>query len=181
LTHRAVAAQAGVSHARVVYHYASVAELRHAALAAAEDRIVDRLGELMGQPGDAPGTMEPALVPQVAAQLAVHMVTDLRDETTTLYTLMAEATRDEELRTAVSAMSSRIADLMEPLSGSRELATMAGAALLGIILVAMSRGLDRDPEAVRTQAMALVEHFDPHVPQQRGAREASTANQEAGH
>ncbi|MCL2850025.1 MAG: TetR family transcriptional regulator [Micrococcales bacterium] len=170
LTHRAVAAEAGVSHARVVYHYASAAQLRQATLAAAGNRIVERLGGLM-HPAEAPGATEPAFVPQVAAQLAVHMVTDLRDEATTLYTLMAEATRDDDLRTAVRAISSQTADLMEPLSGSRELAAMAAGALLGTILVAMAEGLDTDPGAVHARATALVQFFDPHG--QRGAPAAT--------
>ncbi|MCL2453942.1 MAG: TetR family transcriptional regulator [Micrococcales bacterium] len=175
LTHRAVAAEAGVSHARVAYHFASAADLRQATLSAAGDRIVDQLGALM-PPADAePRTLDPMRVPEGAAQLAVHMVTDLRDETTTLYTLMAEATRDEGLRTAVGAITDRIADLVEPLSGSRELATTAAAALLGTVLVAMAEGVDQDPEAVRAQAASLVEHFDPHGD---GQQQHTTADDE---
>ncbi|MCL2424350.1 MAG: TetR family transcriptional regulator, partial [Micrococcales bacterium] len=83
LTHRAVAAEAKVSHARVAYHFASVADLRQATLSQAGNRIVDQLGTLMPLVDAEPRAMDPTRVPEGAAQLAVHMVTDLRDETTT--------------------------------------------------------------------------------------------------
>lgn len=160
LTHRAVASQLGVSHARVVYHFASIGDLRRATLALAGDRIVDQLALLMG---DAP---DPSRVPQMAGQLAIDMVTTLRDETVALYALMAEATRDERLRAAMEEVTSRIAGMVEPLSGSRELASLAASALLGFVLIAMAEGRDSDPEALRAQAVDLVEHFDPHADDQ---------------
>lgn len=155
LTHRAVAAELGVSHARVVYHFTSVADLRRATLAQAGGRIIDQLAHLMG------GSPDPASVPRVAGRLAVGMVTALRDETVALYALMAEATRDEHLRATMDEITHRIASLVEPLSGSRDRASTAASALLGLILVVMAEGRDASPEAVYAQAVGLVEHFDP--------------------
>lgn len=170
LTHRAVAAEIGAPHARVVYHFASVDELRRATLVRAGERITGRLALSIGE------CVDPAQVPQAAGQLAVHMVTDLRDETVTLYALMAQATRDETLRTAAQALTGQISDLVEPLSGSRELASRAAAALLGTVLVAMSEGLDRDPEAIRSLAVDLVAHFDPHTPASQGGTAVQTGD-----
>ena len=156
LTHRAVAAAIGVPHARVVYHFTSVADLRQATLLQAGHRIVDHLADLID------GNPDPAQVPALAAELAVGVVTVLRDETVTLYALMAQATRDQNLRPAVDEVNARIADLIEPLSGDRSLASMAAAALLGVVLVAMAEGGDADPEELRAQVTGLVTHFDPH-------------------
>jgi len=155
LTHRAVAARIGVPHARVVYHFASVADLRTATLMGAGHRIVDRLAALIGETADS------SQVPRLAADLAADMVTTLRDETVTLYALMTQATRDEGLRSAMDQVNERIADLIEPLSGDRELASTAASALLGLVLVAMAAGRDREPETIRTEVAGLVEHFDP--------------------
>ena len=155
LTHRAVAARIGVSHARVVYHFASVADLRHATLLQAGTAMIDQLAQLMNRRYD------PALVPGIAADLAVAMVTKLRNETVTLYTLMTQATRDEHLRPAVSEVNKRIADLIEPLSGNRELASAAASALLGLILEVMAEGRDVEPATVRAQVVGLIEYFDP--------------------
>lgn len=156
LTHRAVATQIRVSHALVVYHFASVTELRQATLLEAGRRIVDRLAELLGANAD------PAQVPALAAKLAVEMVTSLRNQTVTLFALMAQATRDEGLRPAVEQVTVRIADLIEPLSGYRKLANNAASALLGLVLAAMAEGHDKQLETFRDQVIDLVEHFDPH-------------------
>jgi len=155
LTHRAVAAEAGVSHALVTYHFSTADSLRRAALLHAGGRLTDRLTELMG---DAP---DPAQVPAIVGDLAVTMVTDLRDETITLYELMAQATRDPDLHETLSEIICRIADLVEPLSGSHTLAATASTALLGTILTAMALGRDQDLEVLRTQIVALVERFNP--------------------
>ena len=156
LTHRAVGAAIGVPHARVVYHFASAADLRQATLVEAGHRVVDRLGALMG-----PAT-DPAHVPAVAGDLAVEMVTTLRDETVALFGLLSQATRDELLRGAVGQVTASIADLIEPLSGSRALAAAAASALLGTLLVAMAEGKGVDADAIRVQTIALVERFDPN-------------------
>lgn len=157
LTHRAVAAKLGIPHARVAYHFASADSLRGATLTHAGNQILDRLGLLMGD------TPDPSRVPQMAGQLAIDMVTTLHDETVTLYTLMAEATHDEQLREDIRGITHRIACIVEPLSGSRQIASMAASALLGFILIAMAEGKDSNPETIRTQAIDLVNRFDPHI------------------
>ena len=157
LTHRAVAARIAVPHATVVYHFPLVSELRQATLLQAGSKVVGCLAELIEE------TPDPARVPQIAADLAVLMVTTLRNETVTLYELLAQATRDDQLRPAVELVNGRIADLIEPLSGSRALASTAAASLLGLVLLAMAAGADQDQEALRRQVAALIEHFDPRL------------------
>ena len=157
LTHRAVATEAGVSHALVAYHFPTADRLRRATLAHAGDRLTNRLAELLS---DSP---DPAGVPDVAGDLAVTMVTDLRDESVTLYELMAQATRDPELHSTLDDLICRIADLIEPLSGDHRLAATAATALLGVILTAMAMGRDQYVDILRAQVVALVERFDPHL------------------
>ena len=156
LTHRAVAAETGFSHTLVSYHFPIVDKLRQATLIYAGDQLTSRLAELLG---DSP---EAADVPRVAADLAVAMVTDLRNESVTLYELMAQATRDPDLHSTLDDLLCRIADLIEPLSGDHRLAATAATALLGVILTAMAMGRDQYLDIIRTQVIALVERFDPH-------------------
>ena len=157
LTHRAVAAEVGVSHALVTYHFSTADALKRSALLHAGKRLTDRLSELLG---DSP---VPADVPTVVADLAVTMVTDLRDETITLYELMAQATRDPALHSTLSTIICHVADLIEPLSGSHILATTASTALLGTILTAMALGRDQDPHILHTHIITLVQRFDPQA------------------
>jgi DNA-binding transcriptional regulator YbjK len=155
LTHRAVASAAGVSHALVTYHFSTIDALRRATLVHAGSRLTDRLEEML-LTADAPVD-----VPALAAGLATHMVTDLREETVTMCELMAVASRDRELRPVLTGLTERIADLIEPLSGSRALAATAASALLGAVLTGMAQGHDADPETFGSTIAELINRFDP--------------------
>jgi DNA-binding transcriptional regulator YbjK len=155
LTHRAVAVTAGVSHALVTYHFSTAADLAKAALAHSGGQLAGHLGRLFAARPD------PDDVPRVAADVAAAMVTELRDETITLYELMAASTRNPELQPSVAAVVDAIADVVEPLSGSRDLATTAASALLGSVLTTMASGQDHEADALRRRVTVMVEHFDP--------------------
>jgi hypothetical protein len=67
---------------------------------------------------------------------------------------MAAATRSPELRPSVAAVVDAIADVVEPLAGSRDLATTAASALLGSVLTTMASGQDHDADALRRRVTA---------------------------
>lgn len=157
LTHRAVASAAGVSPALVAYHFANTHALRRATLAYVGDRVAAQLGLLLGP------TPDPAEVPSIAADLAVWLATDLHDEAAAMHEFLAAATRDPGLRPSVDALLEKAADLIEPLSGSRELAVTAGTFFLGFTMITMARGGADDPEELRTQVVRLISAFDPSV------------------
>lgn len=156
LTHRAVAAAAGVSHALVTYHFATAAALR---LATFDHAIVRLTGELELLLADLP---DPSGVPRMGSDLAVRMVTDLRAEAFTAYELLLAASRDPELRPVALGLTDRIADLLEPVAGSRDRAKAASIALLGNVLASMAIGADLELEAFRADLVLLIDHFDPH-------------------
>lgn len=162
LTHRSVAAEAGVSPALVTYHFSTVAQLLQSALTFAAGRVGDALQALLPPPEDA------GEVPAMAAELAGLLVTDLRSETLAVFGLMLAATREPDLRPALRGFSDRLVDLLQPLAGTRERALDASNALLGDVLANMALGTD-DPQTLRVGIRRLIDHFDPrrgvrHVP-----------------
>jgi len=155
LTHRAVAAAAGVSHALVTYHFATAAALRRATFGHSIDRLTDELEALLEDLHD------PSDVPRMGSDLAVLMVTDLRAETLATYELMLAASRDPELRPLALALTDRIADLLEAVAGDRDRAKAASIALLGNVLASLATGADDDLPALRAGVGHLIENFDP--------------------
>jgi len=155
LTHRAVAATAGVSHALVTYHFATAVALRQAVFGHTIDRLTGELELLLADLHDS------SQVPRMGSDLAVRMVTDLRAETLTAYELMLAASRDPDLRPVAVALTDRIADLLEPVAGDRDRAKAASLALLGNVLASMATEADHDLQAFRAGIMQLIDHFDP--------------------
>jgi hypothetical protein len=97
----------------------------------------------------------------MGSDLAVLMVTDLRAETLTTYELMLAASRDPELRPLALALTDRIADLLEAVTGDRYRAKAASIALLGNVLAGLATGADHDLPALRADIGHLIENFDP--------------------
>jgi AcrR family transcriptional regulator len=139
----------------VAYHFSTAADLAKAALAYSGDQLAGRLEQTFAPKPD------PADVPRVAADIAAAMVTEIRAETITLYELMAAATRNPDLQPSLASVVDAIADLVEPLAGSRDLAVTAASALLGSVLTTMASGQDADHHALRRRITTLIEHFDP--------------------
>lgn len=155
LTHRGVAAAAGVSHALVTYHFATAAALRRATFGHANDRLTGELSLLLAD------LQDPTGVPRMGSEFAVRMVTGLRAEAFTTYELLLAASRDPELQPIAIALIDGIADLLEPATGDRERAKSASIALLGNVLASMATGMDHDLEAFRVGVGQLIDHFDP--------------------
>lgn len=156
LTHRAVAAVAGVSHALVTYQFATAAALRQATFGNAIDHLTSELGLLVAEMHDRSET------PWMGGELAVRLATDLRAETLTTHELLLAASRNPELRPVAQSLVDRIADLLEPLTDDRERAEAASTALLGSVIAGMAVGADQDLDAFRSGVEHLVDLFDPH-------------------
>ncbi len=94
VTHRAVAAEAGVSLALTTYYFDS----KQALVAEALERVIERSIETVRRHTQAPGPIEPE---QLVERLTALTVAQLEDEGAPLvaqYELMLEAARDESLR-----------------------------------------------------------------------------------
>lgn len=94
VTHRAVAAEAGVSLALTTYHF----ESKHALVAEAFERVIERSIETVQAHAHASGPIDSA---ELADRLVSLTVAQLDDESAPLvaqYELMLEAARDESLR-----------------------------------------------------------------------------------
>jgi DNA-binding transcriptional regulator YbjK len=166
LTHRAVSERLGIAHARVVYHFPSIAELRQATLRWAGERITGQLDDLMNDNAVESHRLDPHLVPHLAGEMAVRLISELRDETVTLFTLMAEATRNQDLRLSVREVTDRVAELVEPLSQDRERSDLAASAFLGMVMTTMAKDSICDHDQLRTQISRLIDFFDPHPRQE---------------
>ncbi|MCL1923873.1 MAG: TetR family transcriptional regulator [Propionibacteriaceae bacterium] len=162
LTHRAVAEQLGIPHARVVYHFPTIVDLRKATLGQAGETMVAQLRALIAGNVDSFERSDPAQVPHIAAELATTLVTALHQETVSFFTLVAEATRIPELRSPVTSVTDQVAELLEPLSQDRGLARLAASAFLGLVMTTMASEPPCDLQVLRTQVKQLIEHFDPH-------------------
>jgi len=94
VTHRAVAAEAGVSLALTTYHFDS----KHALVAEALERVIERSIETVHEHAQVSGPIDPS---QLTERLVALTVAQLDDEAAPLvaqYELMLEAARNQSLR-----------------------------------------------------------------------------------
>jgi DNA-binding transcriptional regulator YbjK len=161
LTHRAAAAEAGVSLASATYHFPSIQELRRATF--------DHAGSLVGlafrdrvladdaHAGD---------VGTILADYATTLVVDRREATVAVFEMITAATHDRELRPVVEILITRLAALLEPYVGGTRQALTAAAAVQGLILTALATGHE-SPDDLRAAVLDLITRFRAQPP--RGA------------
>jgi TetR/AcrR family transcriptional regulator, regulator of biofilm formation and stress response len=94
VTHRAVAAEAGVSLALTTYHFASKQELVIEAL----ERVIERSIETVRQHAEVTGPITPEQLAERLTALTVAQLEDDRAPLVVQYELMLEAARDDSLR-----------------------------------------------------------------------------------
>jgi TetR/AcrR family transcriptional regulator, regulator of biofilm formation and stress response len=94
VTHRAVAAEAGVSLALTTYHF----ESKQALIAEAFERVIERSIETVRLHADAPGRIGPDDLAERLVALTVAQLADASAPLVAQYELMLEAGRDESLR-----------------------------------------------------------------------------------
>ena len=129
VSHRAVAAEAGVSVASTTYHFASLDDLLVAALTwAAEDlaaELQERATELGARPADE------------LAQLIEHCLVYRRGRTLAEYELYLLAARRPALREAAAAWLEPLTEIARNFTSDPHRASLLVAALDGILLQAL--------------------------------------------
>ncbi len=158
LTHRAAAAEAGVSLASVTYHFPSIQELRRATF--------DHAGSMVGLAfrdrvlaDDADATD----VDSILSDYATTLVVERREATVAVFEMITAATHDRELRPVVEILNARLAALLEPYVGGRRQALTAAAAIQGLILTALAT--DREsPDDLRAAVLDLITRFRAQPP-----------------
>jgi DNA-binding transcriptional regulator YbjK len=133
LTHRAAAAEAGVSLASVTYHFASIQALRRATF--------DHAGSIVGLAFRARVLAAGADIEDaggILADYATTLLAERREATVAVFEMIIAATHDRELRPVVELLNDRLAALLEPYAGSRRQALTVAAAVQGLILTALS-------------------------------------------
>lgn len=136
LTHRAVAAHAGVSTNSVAYHFPTAEDLRVGALVAASERLHDALDEAVAS------ITRTEDVAEVLASFARYAITDLRDISSVAFELSLSASRDPALVETTSQFEDRLLRFFlrftEDASGAEALA----AAVQGLLFTALVRSAD---------------------------------------
>jgi DNA-binding transcriptional regulator YbjK len=161
LTHRAAAAEAGVSLASVTYHFPSIDELRRATF--------DHAGSLVGLAfRDRVLTADAHAedVGEMLADYATALVVDRREATVAVFEMITAATHDHGLRPVVEILNARLAALLAPYVGSHSQALTAAAAVQGLILTALATDLG-SPDDLRAAVLDLITRFRVQPP--RGA------------
>jgi TetR/AcrR family transcriptional regulator, regulator of biofilm formation and stress response len=135
LTHRAVAAEAGVSLASVTYHFASAADLHRAMF----EHVGSAIGlELAALVADA--AHDVAAVPAICADYAVRLASERLVETAAVFEMIVAAGHDAGLRPVARFFQDRLTDLFLPYTGDEAAARTAGAAVQGLLLTAVMTG-----------------------------------------
>jgi TetR/AcrR family transcriptional regulator, regulator of biofilm formation and stress response len=158
LTHRAVAARAGVSLASVTYHFPGIAELRQAAFDHAGSRIGLAFHALVDAHHD-----QPDLLPELTGNHAKTLVGASRQDTLAVFEMILAASHDEELQPIIRELDGHLADLLASYVGDRETALIVTASIQGLILSHLARG-EASADALRDNVADLIRRFSasPH-------------------
>jgi DNA-binding transcriptional regulator YbjK len=145
VTHRAVAAEAGVSVALTTYHFASLNDLLAATLANLTDGGSARLAQLTerARAGDV------ALL-DACAQFLLEALSTRRNEFITALELRIAATRRPELRERASQHTADFVDVIAVYEPSRTRAQAIFAAVYGYATLAISEGSEPSARAARS-------------------------------
>jgi TetR/AcrR family transcriptional regulator, regulator of biofilm formation and stress response len=157
LTHRSVAAGAGVSIASVTYHFPSIGDLRRGTLEHAGSSIGLELAGLV-----LAASTRVEKTPEICAAFAVRLVADRRIETAAVFELIVAAAHDEELRPVVALYNDRLTDLLAPYEGDRRSAQIVGAAIQGLLIVHLASPFPVDPDALGQAVADLIRRYQHH-------------------
>jgi DNA-binding transcriptional regulator YbjK len=135
LTHRAVAAQAGVSLASTTHHFASAADLRRAMFEHVGSAIGLHLTTLVVD-----AAQDTTAMPRICAEFAVRLATERRVETTAVFEMIVAAGHDAELRPVARFLQDRLTELLLPYTGEATTARTVGSAVQGLLLIAVMSG-----------------------------------------
>ena len=134
LTHRAAAAEAGVSVASVTYHFPSIGDLRQAMF----DHAGSRVGLAFRGIIEA-GGLRADDVPEICGTFAASLVTERRVDTSAVLEMVLAAAHDPGLRSLVTFFNERLGELLTPYVRDRLRALTVAAAIQGLVLVHLSQ------------------------------------------
>jgi DNA-binding transcriptional regulator YbjK len=155
LTHRAVAAGAGVSLASVTYHYPSIDDLRRATFEHAGSRIgLEFVGLLVRT-----AAPEPDALPDICGDFTAHLVTERRTDTIAVFEMILAAAHDPELGPVKRLLDQRLAQLLMSYVGSEGAAFTVTAAMQGLVLTALALDRARDPAWLRGAVSDLIRRY----------------------
>ncbi|MCU1530314.1 MAG: transcriptional regulator, TetR family [Frondihabitans sp.] len=154
LTHRAVAAEAGVSVASATYHFPSITQLRRDTLEHAGSSIGLELAALVSA---ASASVDDT--PEICAAYAVRLVMERRIETAAVFELIVAAGHDEDLRPVVALYHGMLADLLTPYERDEGRARTVAAAVQGLLLVHMVSPFAPDPDGLGTAVADLIRRY----------------------
>jgi DNA-binding transcriptional regulator YbjK len=154
LTHRAVAAEAGVSIASVTYHFASIGELRRATLEHAGSSIGLDLAALV-----LAASTRVEETPEICAAFAGELVTERRIETAAVFELIIAAGHDQELRPTVALFNGMLADLLAPYEGDHQRALVVGAAIQGLLITQLASAFPVDARRLGIAIADLIRRY----------------------
>lgn len=154
LTHRAVAAEAGVSLASVTYHFPGIEDLRRAAFVHAGTRIGLAFRALIRaherQSDD---------IPELTADYVATLVDVRRQDTVAVFEMILAARHNELLRPVVHQLNGHLADLLAPYVGDRSAGLTVGASIQGLVLSHLLRPGAASRRSLHDAVADLVRRF----------------------
>jgi TetR/AcrR family transcriptional regulator, regulator of biofilm formation and stress response len=156
LTHRAVAAEAGVSLASITYHFPGIVDLRRAAFEHAGSRIGLAFRDLVEAHHD-----EPARLPELTADYLTTLVGAGREDTLAVFEMILASSRDAALRPVLSDLNGYLADLLATFVGDRPTGLVVASALQGLLLSHLIAGDSADVSVLRRAVADLLRRFAP--------------------
>jgi DNA-binding transcriptional regulator YbjK len=148
VTHRAVAARAGVPLGATTYYFPTLADLVTSGLEELADRARDELCDWAEQIGDGRD------LPRTLSRLMSEYLGD-RSKALLEYELYLAAARNPHLRPLAGIWTDGMRDLLIPITGPA-LATTTTALIDGVLLQALVTGEDPDPEILRAGLTQLL-------------------------
>jgi DNA-binding transcriptional regulator YbjK len=154
LTHRAAAAEAGVSVASVTYHFPSIGDLREAMFQHAGSRIGLAFRDVIQA-----ASARADDVPTITGSFVAHLVAERPLETTAVLEMVIAAGHDPSLRPLVRFFNDRLAELLDPYIGSQSDALTVAAAIQGIILSRIAQSEPDVAPGLRDAVVDLVQRY----------------------
>lgn len=152
LTHRAVAKQAGVPLGSTTYYFATLNDLRYAAL----QRVVSRYVAWMEQWCAALGDPSPTELADALTDLMVMAHTSHREHVVVDFELTTAAMRHPELRELAGRYATATTDLLARILPSRATATAVVAAMDGLSMLGLTTPEALRPDQIRAAFLAIL-------------------------
>jgi DNA-binding transcriptional regulator YbjK len=154
LTHRAAAAEAGVSLASVTYHFPGIDDLRRAAFAHAGSRIGLAFRAIVRARGN-----QPDRIPKLTADYVATLVDDRRQDTVAVFEMILAANHNRLLRPVIRDLQGHLADLLTPYVGDRRTGLTVGSSIQGLVLSHLAQPRAMSAGALRDAVADLVRRF----------------------